>query len=147
MNRWFFFLLLSSALLACQNSTKDTTGSGDAPNKEASSGNIEKLKKETLQLHDEVMSKMNKMAQLRSELKENSSQDTVDSTAMVQTEAQLAGAKDKMMNWMRNFKNPDKLEGTEEEKAQYLRDQRDRMEEIQKYTQQSIQKAEKLLGK
>lgn len=147
MNKWLSILLLSSALFACQNNTKDTTGNEDVSESGAPTEEIKKLKKETLQLHDEVMSKMNTMAQLRSKLKENISDKNADTAAMIQAEANLAGAKEKMMNWMRNFEDPDKLEATEAEKTQYLRDQRNRMEEIQNYTQQSIQKAEKLLGK
>lgn len=145
MNKWLSILLLSSALFACQNNTKDTTGNEDVSESGAPTEEIKKLKKETLQLHDKVMSKMNKMAQLRSKLKENISDKNADTAAMIQAEANLAGAKEKMMNWMRNFEDPDKLEATEEEKTQYLRDQRNRMEEIQNYTRKSIQEAEELL--
>ncbi len=85
---------------------------------------IESLKSEVIDIHDEVMPRMNEVMQLKKELVERGN--SIDSS-QIETLAEIQShilyleeADEEMMNWMRNY-DPEMKDMTEEEKIAYLK--------------------------
>lgn len=107
----------------------------------------EAIYNEVIALHDEVMTEMNTTARLKNELKEQLD----NPSAGISTEEinslmkALAEANENMMQWMRNF-NQD-LEGkSHQEKMDFYRQEKAKMQEIKKQFENAIEEAEELLN-
>ncbi|WP_375580897.1 hypothetical protein ABWH96_07740 [Marivirga tractuosa] len=107
---------------------------------------VEKLKSETIEVHDEVMPKMDTIMKLKKSLKANQ-----DSTEDVKNEEiqELINALEEsdkaMMNWMRNY-DP-RMEGmSDDEKIVYLKDQKSSIEKVSQQMKSSISEAEDYLN-
>lgn len=109
----------------------------------------EKLAKEVLQLHDEVMPKMQDMMRLKKELKKSVAE--LDSTnAEVENVKKLIGDLDQadkdMMDWMHNYNGAQDLY-THDEIMQYLQAEKAKMEKIKQDTDNAINAANTYLSK
>ncbi|RUA33356.1 MAG: hypothetical protein DSY77_10440 [Bacteroidetes bacterium] len=107
---------------------------------------VEKLKSETIAIHDEVMPKMDDIMKLKKALK--SKQDSTNNVNSDQVQEMILALEESdkaMMNWMRNY-DP-RMEGmSDEEKITYLTDQKSSIEEVSKQMKSSISKAESYLN-
>lgn len=107
---------------------------------------VEKLKSETIAIHDEVMPKMDDIMKLKKALK--SKQDSANNVNSDQVQEMILALEESdkaMMNWMRNY-DP-RMEGmSDEEKITYLTDQKSSIEEVSKQMKSSISKAESYLN-
>ena len=109
----------------------------------------EKLAKEVLQLHDEVMPKMQDMMRLKKELKKNIkdldsiSKEVEDVNKMI---GNLDQADKDMMDWMHNYNGAQDLY-THEEIMQYLQAEKAKMEKIKEDTDNAINAANTYLSK
>lgn len=106
---------------------------------------VMELKKEIMEVHDKTMAQMNTMAKLRKELRQASGE-AQDTAAYYNAYQDLHQAHEDMMNWMRNFENPDEMEVSTEEKISYLDEQKQKVVQLEEYTNQSIEKAEAVLS-
>lgn len=109
----------------------------------------EKMAKEVMELHDEVMPKMQDMMRLKKDLKK--SMLAMDSTsAEIETVnkliADLEGADKEMMDWMHNYNGGQDLY-THEEIMQYLKLEKAKMEKIKLETHTAIDAAKTYLSK
>lgn len=107
---------------------------------------IEKLQSETIEIHDEVMPKMDKIMKLKSSLK--SEQDSVGTEKYQKIQAliiSLEQADEAMMNWMRNY-NPKMENMSETEKINYLKDQKASISDVSEQMKGSISEAEAYLN-
>jgi len=104
---------------------------------------IEKLKSETIAIHDEVMPKMDDIMKLKKSLRNE--MDSTQSNEEIQQLIILLEEADKaMMNWMRNY-DPRMENMTEEEKIEYLNEQKLSISEVSKKMNKSISEAEEYL--
>jgi hypothetical protein len=107
---------------------------------------VEKLKTETIAIHDEVMPKMDDIMKLKKSLKaEQDSVSTEKSTDIQQLIISLENSDRAMMNWMRNY-DP-QMEGmSDEEKIEYLKKQKASIHEVSEQMKSSISEAENYLN-
>jgi len=107
---------------------------------------VEKLKTETIAIHDEVMPKMDDIMKLKKSLKaEQDSVSTEKSTDIQQMIISLENSDRAMMNWMRNY-DP-QMEGmSDEEKIEYLKKQKASIHEVSEQMKSSIAEAENYLN-
>lgn len=102
------FFLVAILLVSCTSKEKD----------------IEKLKSETIAIHDEVMPKMDDIMKLKKALK--AKKDTSEDVKPNQVQdliLALEEADEAMMNWMRNY-DPRMEAMSDEEKIAYLKRQK-----------------------
>ncbi len=104
---------------------------------------VSELKNEVMESHDRTMEKMGRMGQLRRQLEE-ASVGAVDSAAMFAAHQELQRASDEMMQWMRSFQGVEAMP-SEEEKVEYLKQEKAKMEAIENRTNNAIKAAEELL--
>lgn len=132
------FIVLFGALVSCSKSGKDTTAS-DPVDENANQA----LYDQVMDIHDEVMPKMNDLYKLKKQL-----QDTIAKTpAMMeekkreleQTILQLDSASNSMMVWMRQF-NPPSDSASEEALREYLEAQ---LEMVKKMREDVVEALEK----
>ena len=135
--------LVVIGMAACQSKPggQDAASSTEAP--AVAQGEIDSLKKAVLDAHDRVMPEMNPMGRLRNRLKEAAGRHPADSSQYRKARAQLAEAQDQMKNWMRQFKLP--ADSSAAYQKDYLEDQHQMMQDIEKLTNRAIQQARQLL--
>lgn len=135
--------LLFTLLIASCNSHKDN---GDHTHDQAAGGN-QALYDEVMDVHDEVMPKMNDIYSLTEKLKK----EIADTPDMVEEKRkhieaairQLDTASEEMMVWMRNFNPlPDSL--GEEKARRYLEVQLEKVNKVKNDMLQAIDEAEAL---
>ncbi|WP_296618535.1 hypothetical protein [Marivirga sp.] len=107
---------------------------------------IEKLKSETIAVHDEVMPKMDDIMKLKKSLRaKEDSVSSHDSTKIKGLILSLEKSDKVMMNWMRNY-DP-QMEGmSDEEKIEYLKQQKSSIQEVSEQMRSSISEAEAYLN-
>ncbi|MDH5366622.1 MAG: hypothetical protein OEW67_06515 [Cyclobacteriaceae bacterium] len=112
------------------------------------------LYQEVIAVHDEVMPKMQEIVALQEKLRvQIDSLNEVDSTSEItsslnEVNLMLKNADDAMMNWMREFKPEMNAKEVENEEAlTYLRNEMDRIIEVQKVVNESIENAHTFLDK
>ncbi len=106
---------------------------------------IEKLKSETIAIHDEVMPKMDNIMKLKTSLKtELDSLSNEDSTNVQGLIISLENADKAMMNWMRNY-DPQMKDMSDDEKIEYLKNQKSSIQEVSELMKSSISEAEDYL--
>jgi hypothetical protein len=104
---------------------------------------VEKLKSETIAIHDEVMPKMDDIMKLKKSLKNE--QDSASENNNIQGLIIALEESDKaMMNWMRNY-DPRMEDMTDDEKIKYLKKQRASISEVSEKMNKSIAEAEEYL--
>lgn len=141
MKNIFLLSVLGMLAIGCNDAI-----SGEKPIIEvASEDQIATLKKEVMAVHDKAMAQMNEMSQLRRKLKETKSE-AADTAAYHNAYSDLAQAQEAMMEWMRNFENPDEMEVSLKEKTRYLEDQKEKITDVAEYTDRSINKAKAVLA-
>jgi len=122
-------ILIFSLLLSCESKKKE----------------VEKLQAETIEIHDEVMPKMDDIMRLKKSLK--SEQDSVSSEKHEKIQAlivSLEKADEAMMNWMRNY-DPKMENMSEAEKLEYLKNQKAAISKVSQQMKSSISGAEEFL--
>ena len=112
----------------------------------SSGGKVETLTKEVLEVHDKTMKQMGTMAKLRTRLKEEW-KTANDTAAYYNAYEDLKQANEDMMDWMRNFKDPEEQDWPEEQKVEYLQEQKQKIDGVEEYIESSIEKAQKVLSK
>ena len=101
------------------------------------------LFQEIMDAHDEVMPKMGKIRNLEKQLK-SAALTFPDSTELSRQAKNLASANEAMMSWMRNFNND--FQGSNEEKKEYLLDQKMQVYQVKELMNSSILKSEELMA-
>ena len=132
--------LLSLILLFCLNSCGD-----GQQNQNEGEVSQEELYDEVMAVHDEVMPRMGDLMNYQSQLKgkidslpEGQAEETESLQSVVD---ELEEAHDAMMGWMRNF-NRDYEGMTEEEVMEYLRQEKEKIEEVKEKMNSALQEAE-----
>lgn len=139
----FAAILLSGVLFAsCGNSQESTT---EETTQEVN--RVETLKKEIMEVHDKTMKEMGTLKKLDKSLFEAMQAGTIEEDAAQNAINDVRAAHEDMMNWMRNFENPDEMDATEDEVVAYLEGQKEKVEQLDEYTTRSIERAQSLLSK
>lgn len=139
----FAAILLSGVLFAsCGNSQESTT---EETTQEVD--RVETLKKEIMEVHDKTMKEMGTLKKLDKSLFEAMQAGTIEEDAAQNAINDVRAAHEDMMNWMRNFENPDEMDATEDEVVAYLEGQKEKVEQLDEYTTRSIERAQSLLSK
>jgi cell division FtsZ-interacting protein ZapD len=117
----------------------------------------ENLKKEIMDIHDEVMPKMGNIYNLKKELEKNREYLTSDSipsnTPKISTSdldsllEALENADESMMSWMRSYNKFDDENLSHEEQMEYLQKEKEKIETVRLKMISSIKEAENLLEK
>lgn len=107
---------------------------------------IEKLKSETIAIHDEVMPKMDNIMKLKKSLKNAMLEaDSAQKEEIRNRVGALEDADKAMMNWMRNY-DP-QMEGmSDDEKIEYLKNQKSSISEVSEKMKSSISEAKVYLN-
>ncbi|WKV10525.1 hypothetical protein [Marivirga harenae] len=122
-------LLMISFLMSCESKEKE----------------VEKLKSETIAIHDEVMPKMDDIMKLKKSLRSKkdsvseSKQETIQTLIIALEESDKA-----MMNWMRNY-DPRMENMSDAEKMEYLKKQKSSISEVSEKMKKSIAEAQEYL--
>lgn len=124
------FVLIAALLISCESKEKE----------------IEKLKLETMAVHDEVMPKMDDIMKLKKALKDKKDTANDVNSDQIQEMIQALEESDKaMMNWMRNY-DP-RMEGmSDDEKIAYLKNQKSSIEKVSEQMKNSISEADDYLN-
>jgi len=123
------FLFLVFLLISCESKDKE----------------IEKLKSETIEIHDEVMPKMDVIMKLKSSLKaEQDSVSAEENERIQKLIISLEEADKAMMNWMRNY-DPQMENMSDSEKIEYLNKQKASISDVSEQMKESISGAKKYL--
>lgn len=139
-----FTLILT--LSAC-NSTDNTE---DSNNKKPTK--VDYMQKEVIRIHDEVMPRMQEIAELQKEMKnktdslkklENAPSDIIESIEMKKLGLDATAAS--MMKWMKDYREP--KEKSEEEAMAYLENEKKKIEEIAIEFDEQITKCKNYLSK
>lgn len=108
---------------------------------------IKQIKKEALDIHDEVMPKMGELRRAKKDLMlladSLAETDSLRAEMLMAASDEVASANESMMNWMRNFE-PD-FEGAEDEKLTYFQKQKASIEEVRTAMNESLVKGKKIL--
>ncbi|MBK5280123.1 MAG: hypothetical protein JJE09_14795 [Bacteroidia bacterium] len=141
MNSLFKILFLALILTACGKSTEHSdhdngSSDGDSPN--------EALYNQAMEVHDEVMPRMNDIYKLKKDLQEqiaNTPDMVVErKNQLVQIISNLDSANDAMMDWMHKFNPlPDSVE--QEQAREYLEGEIERVKKVRTLVNESIEKA------
>jgi small-conductance mechanosensitive channel len=109
---------------------------------------IRQIKKEALEIHDEVMPKMGELRRTRKDLMLQANSlvdaDSVRAQLLMAASDEIAAANESMMNWMRNY-DPD-FDGTEDEQLDYFQKQKVSIEEVKKIMNESLVRGKEVLG-
>ncbi|MBK6263613.1 hypothetical protein JKA74_01095 [Marivirga sp. S37H4] len=128
-----FLCLISTAFISCTDSEKE----------------VNSLKEEVIRIHDEVMPKMDEIMQLKKALKERESvldsSQTEEMTAIHNHILHLDEADEEMMNWMRNY-NASMENMTDEEKIEYLKNEKVAIQMVKQLMMSSITEAKTYLN-
>ncbi len=132
----FLTMTMVSLLLVCSCETKN-------PDFEQE----DSLRNEVFAIHDEVMPKMSDIVRLKGGLIEMPT-DSISGPMVKATNAQLEKSEDAMMNWMNNFKSPEKLRESKnhEEIMAYLENEKLEIAKVRDEMKNSIEAAERILS-
>ena len=139
------FVILFAAMtfaVACGNSTEST----EDQTQETGEVKSEVLKREIMEVHDKTMSKMHMLSMLEKDLKERAKTAEGDTAAFHNARMDVKMAHSDMMEWMHNFKNPDEMEVSEEEKVEYLAAEKEKVLQLEEYTARSIDNAKLVIS-
>jgi len=123
---------------ACQNNApaEDNT-------ENSSISESESLKKEVMDIHDEVMPQMTPMAKLQAQL-QNASIGSADSITYMTAAQDLKFAKQAMMEWMRNFSSTFNDNMSETEKIEFLTAEKNKMQRIDSLTKKALEQGQEI---
>jgi hypothetical protein len=119
-----------------------------------SQAEIDALREEVISIHDEVMPKMGELKALSKEIVEKANllrqEDSISNSGqivdLVSLSVKMDQAFDGMFVWMRQFNSS--YDGLEEEQiSEYLQDQKQKVEIVNRDIKTSIQEAKERLGK
>jgi len=144
IKKFAIIMMAAFAVAACGNGA--STANDEQATEEVSEDKVITLKKEIMKSHDRTMAEMNTMSKLRKELKDAKSE-TQDTAVYYNAYTDLKQAHNDMMEWMRSFENPDEMDATDDEKIAYLKEQKEKVYQLEEYTFNSINRAEKVLAK
>lgn len=144
MKRISFLLLF--CILVCLSACKDKSHESDHDHDKAEAGGNQALYDEVMNIHDEVMPKMNDIHRKKTELKEKLAnnpdlpQDEKDKANA--TIAALDSAGESMMAWMREFRPlPDSL--GEDKAREYLEKELERVKQVRENMLKALEEAGK----
>ncbi|MFH6983344.1 viral A-type inclusion protein [Marinoscillum luteum] len=109
---------------------------------------VEKLKAEVMEVHDEVMPEMGNLMNLKKQLKDKIAYpDSIGGSAeeLDRLIHNLEAADESMMEWMRNYKDPSP-EMSEEEALKYLQNKMESIREVKQKINSSKAAAEAVLN-
>lgn len=125
-------LLLLTLVFACSPSKSDE---------------IKLIKKQALDIHDEVMPKMGELRRARKDLMLRADslmeKDSVRAQQLLNASNEIANANESMMNWMRNFEP--EFEGSEEEMLDYFKKQKESIEIVKFSMSESLTKGKEMI--
>ncbi len=109
---------------------------------------IKKLSDEVLKIHDEVMPKMQDLANLKKDFLaiSDSTLDSLSRISVAEEVAKLEKADEKMMQWMREYNGP-AAEASDAEKVSYYQTELDKINAVKTETEAAIDNAKKELEK
>lgn len=133
--------------LACQNNAESPSSENqrqaqDEP--EANDVTAAEYEKKVMEVHDRVMPEMGTLGKKAAQLREIADRDSVAPGAYLEGSLELTRAKDAMMEWMRQFDVP--ADSADYIQINYLKQELKKMEDIEKQTEQALQKADSLLA-
>lgn len=149
MKQLFCAVWLAIALPGCQTSTNETPSEA------------QQIYEQTMELHDDVMPRMDEIMQLRQKLqlrveamREEDSIKYADSLQKMQQVVQSLQEADRaMMEWMRSVKKPSGMDGTASAEEvdttsllRTLRQQKAAMVQVKAQMENSIQEAQRMIG-
>ncbi|MEO1256752.1 MAG: hypothetical protein AAFY41_17960 [Bacteroidota bacterium] len=105
------------------------------------------IKKQAIEIHDEVMPFMEDLRKVRKQLMAEAdsliSSDSIKAVAFNEAAAAISTANEGMMQWMRDFEP--EFDGTDEEAIQYFKDQKVAIEKVKEDMLGSFEKGKGLL--
>lgn len=144
----FFSFLALFAFAACSGGGESSEKKEEKAAKEAMK-QIDSLQQEVMDVHDEMMPKMEDLKKMRDEaskladsLKEEG--DTMVAAKMDKARQALEKGQKSMMDWMRNFERPADT-AKSGEVIQYLKDQEKKVKEMRDSMKASMKEAKKRL--
>ena len=120
---------------------------------------IQKIKREIIQTHDEIMPKIEEVRQIEEELHKKRTDWTIDSVNLDSLEhikninntqeaeshiTKLRSIRNSMMDWMENYKEP---EGNDNKVMNYLKKEKEKILLIRNSTTDALEEAESFLQK
>ncbi len=123
---------------ACQNNTPTEEKAESTQISES-----ENLKKEVMDIHDEVMPQLTPMGKLQAQLQE-ASLGAEDSLTYMTAAQDLKFAKQAMMEWMRSFSSTYNDNMSEEEKITFLKAEKDKMQRIDSLTKAALDRGQEI---
>lgn len=106
---------------------------------------IEQLKSEAIEIHDEVMPKLDNIMKLKKSLKTQAESASEEEKAEIQELIiSLEEANESMMNWMRNY-DPQMKDMSEDEKVEAMKNQKASIQKTKEIMISSISDAEAYL--
>jgi len=139
MKKITLLALVLSFSFACQNNAPaedNTEGS--------SISESESLKKEVMDIHDEIMPQMTPMGKLQAQL-QAASVGSADSITYMTAAQDLKFAKQAMMEWMRNYSGAFSDNMSEEEKVKFLKAEKIKMQRIDSLSQKALEQGQEIL--
>ena len=91
-----------------------------------------------MDVHDEVMPKMDDIYKRKKELQDKLATKPADSLEIRQRIARLDSADHMMMDWMHQFNPPDDEKASDEESEKYLEDQLTKVNDMKAYVQKAL---------
>ena len=144
---WFYLLLfpfLTGCFFAACQSTPSPNAEQVEETPKMTQTEGEKLLGEVLYEHDKVMPRMSEIVDLRRQINEQLKQAKgAPADTLRRHLDQLNPADKAMMDWMHQFKRPDNPSDTANLK--YLKDQKQAMEDVAKFMNQSIEQAQRVV--
>lgn len=150
MKRFYLTIAAAGIFISCQNNNANSNTENEVnykePTQEVASSPIDSLKNLVMDVHNETMQQMGEIQRLRKKLaavKDTTNISTVQRDTAI---SNLQKAHEDMMTWMRSYKEVDnEEEWSEAKKADYLKAQKDQVEQLKEYTAISIEEAEQIL--
>lgn len=122
MRSLLYSLSLVFILFSCNNGATSET--------EAAKDPVKDLKLEVIKIHDDVMAKMDDTGSLMTTLKKSDRSNPQDSLDIMKGYTALKTCRDGMMTWMHEFKSPDEQEWTDDEKLEYLNQEKTKISKL-----------------
>lgn len=139
----FLFVALVALFASCNGSGSSADTGTDTQEKNTEK-ELKLLKEEVMAAHNRVMPASGPMGTQQMRLRELAAT-SPDSVYYIRVALDLKSAQDQMMTWMHEFQSPDEQNWDATQKAEYLKEEKAKMIEIEKYTFNTMHLADSII--
>ncbi len=147
MKKIILFLILTLIIAACNNNNSGNADKNTNQTEQSTTAEWEKLKEETMAIHDSSMKYMGELKMLKKQLQEKIKSASGEEKQELQKVLEQVEKADKdMWDWMHNYKQP-KVENTSPDSLKkFFEVEKEKISVVDKQIREAIKNAKQLLN-